>query len=167
MNSQTGYYTSANKGVSKSAAVCRVSFDLPVRCLVTIQYINYAEATYDFGVFGNIDTALSTNYYSAGSGGATITDSSYKLACNTSAYNSSSAKTLTYEIPAGQHYIDIKFSKDDATDSNNDTLQWKITSIEPLEPNNYYTYTISNINEAHSLILTMGELSLLLTTTLV
>ena len=159
MNNQTGYYTSANKGVSRSAAVCRVSFDLPVRCLVTIQYINYAEATYDFGVFGNIDTALSTNYYSASSSGATITDSSYKLACNTSAYNSSSAKTLTYEIPAGQHYIDIKFSKDDASDSNNDTLQWKITSIEPLEPNNYYTYTISNINEAHSLIFIFGDVT--------
>lgn len=159
MNSQTGYYTSANKGVSRSAAVCRVSFDLPVRCLVTIQYINYAEATYDFGVFGNIDTALSTNYYSAGSGGATITDSSYKLACNTSAYNSSSAKTLTYEIPAGQHYIDIKFSKDDATDSNNDTLQWKITDIEALESNNYYTYSLSNINASHSLVFIFGDVT--------
>lgn len=159
MNNQTGYYTSANKGVSKSAAVCRVSFDLPVRCLVTIQYINYAEATYDFGVFGNIDTALSTNYYSAGSGGATITDSSYKLACNTSAYNSSSAKTLTYEIPAGQHYIDIKYSKDDASDSNNDTLQWKITDIEALESNNYYTYSLSNINASHSLVFIFGDVT--------
>lgn len=159
MNNQTGYYTSDNKGVSKTAAVCRVSFDLPVRCLVTIQYINYAEATYDFGVFGDIDTALSTNYYSAGSGGSTITDSNYKLACNTSSYNSSSAQTLTYEISSGQHYIDIKYSKDDATDSNNDTLQWKITNIEALEPNDYYTYSLSNINDSHSLIFIFGDVT--------
>jgi hypothetical protein len=123
LNSGTGYYVSSNTGVDKSAALCRVSFNLPVRCLVTIQYINYAEAAYDFGVFGNIDVSLSTSYYAAGSGGATITDSNYKLACNASTYNTSSAQTITYEIASGQHYIDIKYSKDDATSNNNDSLQ--------------------------------------------
>jgi hypothetical protein len=159
LNSSTGYYVSQNTGINKSAAVSRVTFNLPVRCLVTISFINYAEATYDFGVFGNIDTALSTNYYSAGSGGATITDQSYKLACNTSTYNTSSVQTLTYEIQSGEHYIDIKYSKDDATGSNNDSLQWKITSIEALEPNNYYTYTLSDISQEHSLIFIFGNVS--------
>lgn len=159
LNSGTGYYVSSNTGVDRSAALCRVSFNLPVRCLVTIQYINYAEATYDFGVFGNIDVPLSTSYYAAGSGGATITDSNYKLACNTSAYNTSSAQTITYEIASGQHYIDIKYSKDDGTSNNNDSLQWKILSIEALEPNNYYTYTLSNINTSHSLIFIFGDVT--------
>lgn len=159
LNSSTGYYVSQNKGVDKSAAVARVLFNLPVRCLVTINFINYAEASYDFGVFGNIDTSLNTNYYAAGSGGATITDENYKLACNTSTYNTSSVQTITYEIPSGEHYLDIKFSKDDATSSNNDTLQWKITSIEPLESNNYYTYDLSNINQEHSLIFIFGDVT--------
>ena len=159
LNSSTGYYVSQNTGVNTSAAVCRVSFNIPVRCLVTINYINYAEASYDFGVFGNIDTALNTNYYAAGSNGATITDTSYKLACNTSSYNTASVQTITYEIPSGQHYIDIKYSKDDATASNNDSLQWKIASIEPLENNNYYTYTLSNIQASHSLIFVFGNVT--------
>lgn len=159
LNSSTGYYVSTNNGVDKTAAVCRVAFDLPVRCLVTISFINYAEQGYDFGVFGNVDTALNTNYYAAGNGSATITDTSYKLACNTSTYNTSSVQTLTYEIPSGEHFIDIKYSKDDATSSNNDTLQWKITSIEALEPNNYYTYTLSNISQAHSLIFIFGNVT--------
>lgn len=157
LNSNTGYYVSSNTGVNMSAALCRVDFDLPVRCLVTIQYINYAEATYDFGVFGNIDMTLNTSYYPAGSGGATISDSSYMLACNTNAYNTSNAQTLSYNIPAGQHYIYIKYSKDDGTSSNNDTLQWKIQSITPLEPNNYYTYTLNNISASHSLIFIFGD----------
>ena len=159
LNSSTGYYVSNNKGVSKTAAVCRVTFNLPVRCLITIQFINYAEATYDFGVFGNIDVPLSTNYYPAGSSGATISETSYKLACNTSTYNKSTAQTLTYEIESGEHFIDIKYSKDDASDSNNDTLQWKISSIEALETNNYYTYTLSNVDEAHSLIFIFGNVT--------
>ena len=159
LNSSTGYYVSQNAGVNKSAAVCKVSFNLPVRCLVTIQFINYAEQGYDFGVFGNIDVTLTNNYYEAGSGGATITDSNYKLACNTSSYNSSSPQTLTYEMPSGEHFIYIKYSKDDASEDNNDTLQFKVLRIEPLEINNYYTYTLSNISQDHSLVFIFGDVS--------
>ena len=159
LNTSTGYYVSSNSGVSSSAAVCRVSFDLPVRCLVTIQFINSGEATYDFGVFGKVDTTLSTTGWTASqSAGDTTTDAGLEqLRCNTSQYNSTSPQTLTYEIPSGQHYIDIKYGKDQSTNSGNDTLQWKITDIEPLEANNYYTYTLSNINEAHSLIFIFGD----------
>ena len=156
----TGYYMSQNKGVDKSAAVCKIDFDLPVRCLVTIQFINYGEASYDFGVFGNVDIPLSNNYYAADSGGATITDNSYKLACNTSTYNTSSPQTITYEIEAGEHSVYIKYSKDDATGENNDTLQFKVTSIETLEPTvGYYTYDLNNISQSHSLIFIFGDVT--------
>ena len=83
----SGYYESTNKGISKTAAVCKVNIHVPVAATVTFTYINYSELGYDFGVFGNVDVPLSTNYYAAGSSGATITDSSYKLACNTSTHN--------------------------------------------------------------------------------
>ena len=161
LNNGTGYYVSQNTGVDESAAVSRIDFDLPVSCLVTFQFINYAEATYDFGVFGNIDVALSNDYYPAGSGGATISDSNYRLACNTSTYNTSSVQTLTYEIPAGQHYIYVKYSKDDGSSSNNDSLQWKISNIEPLSSvsDAYYEYTLSNINQNHSLIFIFGNVT--------
>lgn len=156
LNSSTGYYVSNNKGVSKSAAVCRVDFHVPVAATITFTYINYAEQGYDFGVFGNIDVALNNNYYPAGSSGATISDSSYRLACNTSSYNSSSAKTLTYEMSAGDHSIWVKYSKDDASDANNDTLQFKvaITLDEPFTPGTYYGYDIENISTDHTIVVT-------------
>ena len=154
LNSQTGYYTSNNKGVSKSAATCRIDFHVPVAATITFTYINYAEATYDFGVFGNIDVELSTNYYAAGSNGATITDSSYKKACNTSSDNSSSAKTLTYTMSSGDHSIWVKYSKDDASDANNDTLQFSvaITLNESFTPGTYYGYDITNISANHTIV---------------
>lgn len=156
LNSSTGYYTSNNKGISQTAAVCRVDFYVPVAATITFTYINYAEASYDFGVFGNIDVALSNNYYAAGSSGATITDSSYKLACNTSTYNSSSAKTLTYDMSAGNHSIWVKYSKDDASDANNDTLQFKVAIAldEPFTPGTYYGYDITNISADHTIVVT-------------
>lgn len=155
-NNSTEYYVSNNKGVDKSAAVCVVHFNLPVRSLVTIQYINYAEATYDFGIFGNIDVPLNGTYKPAS---GSMPDSNYKLACNTSSYNSSSVQTITYEIPSGEHDVYIKYSKDDATSSNNDTLQFKISDIQELEANNYYTYTLTNIQEQHSLIFIFGDVT--------
>lgn len=158
LNSSTGYYVSNNQGVSKTAALCRVDFHVPVAATITFSYINYAEQGYDFGVFGNIDVALSDDYYSAGSSGATITDSSYKLACNTSAHNTSSVQTLTYEMSAGDHSIWVKYSKDDASDANNDTLQFKvaITLDEPFTPGVYYGYDITNITADHVIVASSG-----------
>ena len=72
-----GYYVSQNKGVNKSCAVCRVNLHLEEAATVTFTFINYAEEAYDFGVFGNIDVALTTDYYPAGSSGATISETSY------------------------------------------------------------------------------------------
>lgn len=158
LNSSTGYYVSNNKGIDKSASVCRVDFHVPVSATITFTYINYAEQGYDFGVFGNIDTALNTDYYAAGSSGATISDSSYKRACNTSSYNSSSAQTLTYDMTAGDHSIWVKFSKDDGSASNNDTLQFKvaITLTESFTPGVYYGYDITNITADHVIVVTSG-----------
>lgn len=149
LNSSTGYYVSTNNGQANSAAVARVNLTLPTRCLVTVSYINYAEATYDYGIFGNVDVALGTTY---------TADTNAKLVCSTSAYNLSTVQTLTYEIDSGSHFIDIKYRKDSATNSNNDSLQFKI-DITELESDSYYTYTLSNINQAHSLIFVFGNVS--------
>jgi len=150
------FYESNNKGRSQTVAIERVTFNLPVRCLVTLKYINYAEATYDYGMFGNIDIALDTVNHEEGANGVNNA-TNLKVLLSSSEDNSPNEKTLTYEVPAGNHFIEAKFSKDKYTDGNNDSLQFKIDSIEPLEPNNYYTYTLSNINQEHSLIFIFGD----------
>lgn len=158
LNSSTGYYVSTNNGVSKSASVARINLDLPVRCLITIQYINYAEANYDYGMFGKVDTTVATDGLTASSNSSSPSDSvsNYQLAM---ASNSSSAQTITYEVESGEHFIDVKYGKDDATDNGNDSLQWKVLSIEPLEANNYYTYTLTNIQQSHNLIFVFGDVT--------
>lgn len=151
-----GYYQSANKGVDKSCAVCRVNLDLAAAATVTFTFINYAEESYDFGVFGNIDVALSTNYYPAGSSGATISETSYRLACNSSTYNKSTTQTLSYSVSAGEHFIDVKYSKDDASAANNDTLQFKVTVTMDggYTPSTYYGYDITNVQADHTVLVT-------------
>lgn len=122
LNNSTGYYVSTNDGVNKSASVARLNMDFESECLVTIQYINYAEANYDYGMFGKLDTAVATDGLTAGNNNSSPSDSTsnYQLAM---ASNSSSTQTITYEVPAGEHFIDIKYGKDDASESGNDNLQ--------------------------------------------
>jgi len=156
LNSSTGYYVSTNNGVSKSASVARLNMNFESDCLVTITYINYAEANYDYGLFGKLDTEVATDGLTASSGGSVPSDSTsnYQLAmCS----NSSSPQTITYEVPAGEHFIDIKYGKDDASDSNNDSLQWKVTSVEQSSAGGTYTYTLININQKHSLVFIFGD----------
>ena len=156
LNSSTGYYVSTNGGVSKSASVARINMNFESDCLVTIQYINYAEADYDYGMFGNLDTTVATDGLTASSGGSSPSDSTshYKIAkCS----NSSSAQTVTYQVPMGEHYIDVKYGKDDASDSNNDSLQWKIASVEATSVGGDYTYTLTNITPKHSLVFIFGD----------
>lgn len=158
LNTSTGYYVSTNDGVSKSASVARLNMDFESDCLVTIQYINYAEADYDYGMFGKLDTAVATDGLTAYSGGSSPSDSTsnYQLAkCS----NSTSPQTISYTVPAGEHFIDIKYGKDDASDSGNDNLQWKVLSIEATSAGGDYTYTLTNINQKHSLIFVFGNVS--------
>lgn len=143
-----GYYESANKAQSNSAAVCRVNFELESDCMITFSYINYAEATYDYGIFGRIDTALGTTYSA---------DSNAYLSCSSSSYNKSSVQTLTYQMEAGSHFIDVKFRKDSYTDSYNDSLQFKV-SIES-KTGGSYTYTLNDISKKHNLTFVFGNVS--------
>lgn len=159
LNQSTGYYISTNDGQNKTAAIARVNLSLPVKCLITIEYVNYAEARYDYGLFGKVDTAVATDGLTANSGSSSPSDSldNYYYICSSADDNVNTAKTLTYEIESGEHFIDIKYGKDDATADGNDALYFKIVSITPLESNNYYTYDLTNISEDHSLIFIFGD----------
>ena len=150
LDNSTGYYTSNNKAQSNSAAVCRLNFEFESDCIVTLQYINYAEATYDYGIFSNIDSALNTSY--------TADTTAYKI-CSANSDNTATPQTLTYNVSAGSHFIDIKYRKDTNTDSNNDNLQWKVVSVEATGGSGHYTYTLNNIQQNHSLIFVFGNVS--------
>lgn len=156
LNNSTGYYVSTNNGVSKSASVARLNLNLQSDCLVTISYINYAEANYDYGLFGKLDTEVALDGLTASSNGSEPSDSTsnYQIPMCT---NSSSVQTVTYTVPSGEHFIDIKYGKDDASDSNNDSLQWKISSIEATSAGGDYTYILNNIQQKHSLIFVFGD----------
>ena len=143
------YYESNNKAHASSAAVCRVDISVPVAATVTFSLINYAEATYDYGLLSNIDTTLNTN-------ASADTTNVYWNGKNN---NSASVQTVTYSnVTAGDHYIYVKYFKDSYTDQYNDSLQFKvaITLTEPYTPQTYWGYTLTNITADHTIVVTAG-----------
>lgn len=138
------YYESNNKAHASSAAVCRIDFYVPVEATITFSLINYAESTYDYGQLSEIDETLTTN---------ASADSS-NVYWDGKNNNSSSVQTVTYTMPAGEHFIYAKYFKDNYTDSNNDSLQFKvaITLNEPFTPGVYWVYTIGNVQADHTII---------------
>lgn len=147
------YYVSQNKAEASSAAVARVSFNLPVSTTIKFYVINYAEETYDFGILGKLDTTLGTT-------DSTDSSSLYYWIGNTSEKNISSEQLVQYDnVSAGEHYIDVKYKKDAYTDSYNDTLQFRI-EIELNEPVDdgtfYYEYTCPGVTGESQLVAVFG-----------
>lgn len=140
----SGYYESNNQGHANSAAVCRVDFSMPLSGTVTFSVINYAESTYDYGLLSEIDETLNTNYSADSSN---VYWSGYNN-------NSSSVQTVTYDMPAGDHFIYVKYFKDQYTDSGNDSLQFKVAIALDGTPTytTYWYYDLTNITTDHVIV---------------
>lgn len=138
--SGTGYI-STNKGQASSVAMCRLNITATSECVLKLYVINYAEATYDYGIIGKLDTSLSTAT-------GTSDSSNWYWAGSASSMNVNTEQLVEFNISSGSHYIDIKYRKDNYTDSNNDAL-WFRYELEPGTTQEKYLYAISNISSDH------------------
>lgn len=149
------YWTALNKGIDKSVAVVQLDFTMTEVGSITIEYINYAEATYDYMGFGKLDTSISKTYNS----GWTSSTNTFQKLCYNSSDNSANVQTLTYSnISAGNHYIQIGYRKDNATTSNLDLGYFRISATSGIQRtyHNYYLYTLPVVGEDHSILVTIS-----------
>ena len=120
-----GYYESTNNGVPNSYSICRLEFEaMNNNSILQLDCINYAENNYDYGVFSNLDTALTLS----NNDDTSTTGLVYKTLKGLS--KSTPQPIIYVNIPKGNHFIDIKFKKDSSGNSNNDSLQFKV--VKPI-----------------------------------
>lgn len=112
-----GYYTSTNTGVNSSASLCKVNLQMAESGTITIECINYAESNYDYGLIGNIDTVLTDNFNDISNVQKSFKGSS-----------SSSTQSYSFNVSAGEHFVYIKYRKDNSQSSGNDSFKFKIIS---------------------------------------
>lgn len=122
-----GYYESNNKKKASSYALCKVTINAPQAFTLTIPYISSGENGYDYGIFGQLDTELANNNTDDGTTG------SAKVKLNCKGQSSTDVKQVSYDIPAGEHFIEIKYRKDGSGDQGNDSLQFKIDATFSVE----------------------------------
>ena len=115
-----GYYESNNKKIANSCALCKVSFNPVEAITLTISYISSGENNYDYGIFGQLDTELANSNADDGATNST------KVKLNCKGQSSTDVKQVSYDVPAGKHFIEIKYRKDNSGDQGNDSLQFKI-----------------------------------------
>ena len=129
------YYESKNKGVDNSYAICRVKLNLSTKARVIFNCINYAESNYDYGLLGNVDTALTLS-----------ANADSNVAKSFKGSSQSTVQTFVYSIDTeGEHFIDVKFRKDGSVNNNNDTLQF---TVEIQEIGKESTYVVEAVEGA-------------------
>ena len=121
------YYESTNKGKASSYALCKVTINAPVAFTLTVPYINSGESNYDYGIFGQLDTELANSVADDGATG------SAKVKLNCKGQASADVKQVSYDVPAGEHFIEIKYRKDASGNQGNDSLQFKIDATFSVE----------------------------------
>ncbi|MBQ8570277.1 MAG: hypothetical protein IJ444_02065 [Kiritimatiellae bacterium] len=115
-----GYYESTNAGVDGSYSLCKVNIVVDGVSNMYVDCINYGESSFDYGILSNVDTTLEL------SNAADSTNVKQSF----SGMQSADVQTVDYGVlTAGEHYIYIKYRKDDSVNSNNDSLQFKVRFV--------------------------------------
>ena len=109
------YYESTNKGINNSYALCKLNISAPLDSVLYLDCINSGESNYDYGILSNLDSTLTNN---------SSADSSYYKSFK--GLSNENIQTVSYNIPAGEHYIYIKFIKDSSSNDGNDSLQFQV-----------------------------------------
>lgn len=112
---ENGYWQNTNQKQGNTISIGRFYFNIEeANQKLTIMYLQSSESGYDYGVIGNIDTALTQDI-------------------NATGYMSLKGQTVTTpqeiiieNIGVGQHFIDILYRKDSSVDNSLDTLQVKV-----------------------------------------
>lgn len=115
------YYESTNKGHDNTYSYATLSYfgydEIVLEC------INSGESNFDYGIISQPDQTLSESISDDGATGSTVVFHNFK------GESSTSPVTLTIPSDGAEHFITIKFRKDNSASQGNDSLQFKF--VEP------------------------------------
>ena len=128
-----GYYESNNKGVDSSYALAKVTVISRSSRYIVLDCINYAEASYDYGILSTAGNTLS----------ASTTADTANVQQSFSTINQGSDYRVSYGKKYGKMTFYAKFRKDGSQSSNNDSLQFKVNFLSSLPTvlNSSYSFT--------------------------
>ena len=120
-----GYYISNNHGIGASAALCKVVVNNPGldnEYKMIVECTQLTEDNYDFGLLSHWDTALSLDAETYYGGSDDINNGLVYF----SLPNDFETNRVEYELPSGEHYITVKYSKDGSAEDQNDEFKFRV-----------------------------------------
>ena len=147
-----GWYgtSTITNSTNNTSAFARITFNLDVSCIITIQYYGQPASANDYIKISHVDTNLAT--YTGD------TSANVRINTSSSAYTASNPASVVYnDVAAGTHTIDFKLQRGSSTSTSVSHKAYFRVEITPLEPITNYKYTLSNIRENHSIILVYGS----------
>lgn len=152
-NLTNGYYQSTNT-TGNSASLCKVVFTtyVPSRVTLTYQSTYYSNnSSYWCGYISEVNAGLRTD--------SAVDTSGYAWRQYDTRTSVTSDTDFTFEIPAGESFITIKYANSTSSSSTSRNMKFKIKSIEALESLEvpYYSYNLQNVQVAHNIIVSTKE----------
>ena len=116
-----GSWTSNNKKISNSYAICQIIIRSNIPGSILINYNQYTEQNYDYAFISQPNVSLPRNADGATSASSTVLKTFYGVSTGASGYQ-------TYDLPydSGETIYEIKFRKDGSVDSGNDCFTFYI-----------------------------------------
>lgn len=148
-----GYYADASGGSTYRVALCKVTINMKTAGMVNFSIINYGYNSYDYGIIGKVDAVLSSSY------STDIDTSSSNVYTTYKSNNSTSAKTVSMSVPAGEHFIYFKYRRYYQSSSSY-YFMFKVTSVaatpskyaiaDYVEDYGEYNLTVQSIAEGYT-----------------
>lgn len=114
-----GYYTSTNSRIADSYSYAKIYFNFSSRAEVVFRCISYGELNYDYGLISDVDKDL--NYDN--------TADSSNVHYSFEGESSSSPVDVAMTIPAGSHYVTLKYIKDHSNNASGDYFKFRALKL--------------------------------------
>lgn len=133
-----GYYVSQNGGVAYSCSYIRLDFNFSQETDVTFRCVCQGETRFDYGIISNVDCDLGVNYTPDDDGDIINLDIFYSFRDQ----HSPDPVDVVMTIPAGSHYVTIKYCKDGSTDAAGDYFKFRAFTLKTESTSSKSTITL-------------------------
>ncbi len=141
-----GYYTSQNAGQYFSCSYMILNFNFSAPTDVTFRCICLGEPEYDYGLISKVDRDLTVSYDQDDADSTASANVFYSF--RRSSLHTSTPVDVVMTIPAGSHYVTIKYIKDGGGNGTGDYFKFRaFTSVvESTSAKSTITLTAGGVN---------------------
>ena len=150
-----GYYTSQNAGINYSCSYIRLDFNFSQATDVTFRCICRGETRFDYGIISNVDCYLTASYVPDDDGDIINTDIFHSFRNQ----HSESPVDLVMTIPAGGHFVTIKYCKDQSQHAIGDYFKFRAFIVETGSSSSKSTITLSAGGETSKVTISSADIT--------